>query len=224
VQARWPDGIPLNAADRSAVSGGAGNGAPRTVPTFIADVLATLAVALVLLCRGPGRADSPVTDRMVRWWAAVWLRAVGTRVTVRGFEHVSAATAYVVVASHQSNLDPMVHLQTLPLSLRILVNRELFRIWLLGRAMHAIGMIEVDRDSPTSAGSTRRPPGPWRPVTRCWSTRRARPRPMARSASSKTAPSSSRSPARCRSCLSPSMAPAASGRRGEPQSTAASYA
>jgi hypothetical protein len=69
-------------------------------------------------------------------------------VTVRRLEHVSASTAYVVVASHQSNLDPMVHLRTLPLSLRILVKRELFRIWLLGRAMHAIGMIEVDRDSP----------------------------------------------------------------------------
>jgi 1-acyl-sn-glycerol-3-phosphate acyltransferase len=53
-----------------------------------------------------------------------------------------------VVASHQSNLDPVMHLRTLPLSLRILVKRELFRIWLLGRAMHAIGMIEVDRDSP----------------------------------------------------------------------------
>ncbi len=49
----------------------------RTVPAFVAGVLATLAVAVSLLCRGPGRADSPVTDRMVRWRAAVWLRAAG---------------------------------------------------------------------------------------------------------------------------------------------------
>ena len=103
---------------------------------------------MLLLCRGPARADSPVTDRIVRWWAAAWLRAAGARVAVQGLEHVSPAAAYVVVSNHQSNLDPMVHLQALPLSLRVLAKREMFRIWLLGPAMHAIGMIEVDRDSP----------------------------------------------------------------------------
>jgi len=120
----------------------------RTVPTFVAGVLATLAVTLVVLCRGPARADSAVTDRMVRWWAVVWLRAAGARVVVHGLEHVSPATAYVVVSNHQSNMDPMAHLRALPLSLRVLAMRELFRIWLLGRAMRAIGMIEVDRASP----------------------------------------------------------------------------
>ena len=118
------------------------------MPAFVVGVLATLAAALLVLCRGPSRADSAVTDRIVRWWAAVWLRAAGARVTVRGLEHVRPATGYVVVSNHQSSLDPMVHLRALPLSLRVLAKRELFRIWLLGRAMRAIGMIEVDRDSP----------------------------------------------------------------------------
>ncbi len=120
----------------------------RTVPTFVAGVLATLAVAVLLLCRGPARADSPVTDRMVRWWAEVWLRAAGARVAVHDLEHVRPAAAYVVVSNHQSNLDPMVHLQALPLSLRVLAKREMFQILLLGPAMRTAGMIEVDRDSP----------------------------------------------------------------------------
>jgi 1-acyl-sn-glycerol-3-phosphate acyltransferase len=120
----------------------------RTVPALVAGVLATLAGALVVRCRGPARADSPVTDRMVRWWAAVWLRAAGARVVVQGLEHVEPATPYVAVSNHQSNLDPMAHLQALPLSLRILAMRELFQIRLLGPAMRTIGMIEVDRDSP----------------------------------------------------------------------------
>jgi len=120
----------------------------RTVPAFAVGVLATLAAAVAAVCRGPARADSPVTDRIVRWWAAAWLRATGARVTVHGLEHVSPATGYVVVSNHQSDLDPMVHLRALPLSLRVLAKREMFRIWLLGRAMRAIGMIEVDRDSP----------------------------------------------------------------------------
>ena len=120
----------------------------RTVPTFLAGVLATLATAVLVLCRGPARADSPVTDRIVRWWATAWLRAAGARVTVHGLEHIRADTAYVVVSNHQSNLDPMAHLRALPLSLRVLAKREMFQIWLLGPAIRAIGMIEVDRDSP----------------------------------------------------------------------------
>ena len=120
----------------------------RTVPAFVAGVLATLAGTLLVLCRGPARAGPAVTDRVVRWWAAVWLRAAGARVVVDGLEHVEPAAAYVVVSDHQSNLDPMVHLRALPLSLRVLAMRELFRIPLLGRAMRTAGMIEVDRDSP----------------------------------------------------------------------------
>jgi 1-acyl-sn-glycerol-3-phosphate acyltransferase len=68
-------------------------------------------------------------------------------VAVRGLEHIRADTVYVV-SNHQSNLDPMVHLRALPLSLRVLAIRELFRICLLGRAMRTIGMIEVDRNFP----------------------------------------------------------------------------
>jgi len=120
----------------------------RTVPAFVAGVLATLAGALLVLCRGPARADSAVTDRVVRWWAAVWLRAAGARVVVDGLEHVEPAATYVVVSNHQSNLDPMAYLRALPLSLRVLAMRELFQIPLLGRAMRTAGMIEVDRDSP----------------------------------------------------------------------------
>lgn len=120
----------------------------RTVPTLVAGVLATLAVSLLVWCRGQARANSAVTDRMVRWWAAVWLRAAGARVIVDGLEHVDPDAAYVVVSNHQSNLDPMAHLYALPLSLRVMAKREMFRIFLLGPAMRTIGMIEVDRDAP----------------------------------------------------------------------------
>jgi 1-acyl-sn-glycerol-3-phosphate acyltransferase len=120
----------------------------RTIPTFAAGVLATLAAVLIVRCRGPGRADSAVTDRMVRWWAWVWLRAAGARVTVDGLEHLRAAAPCVVVSNHQSSLDPIAHLRALPPSLRVLARHDLFRIWLFGPALRMIGMIEVDRASP----------------------------------------------------------------------------
>ena len=154
---------PESAGQATAVDGhlGASRGGPRgcvrraadwvswrTVPTFAAGGLATLAVALLVWCRGPARGDSAVTDRMVRWWAGVWLRAAGARVAVEGLERAWPAAPCAVVSNHQSNLDPIVQLRVLPVSLRVLAKREMFRILLLGPAMRTIGMIEVDRDSP----------------------------------------------------------------------------
>jgi 1-acyl-sn-glycerol-3-phosphate acyltransferase len=120
----------------------------RAVPTFTAGALATVAVAMLVRCRGPARADSAATDRMVRWWAGVWLRAAGARVTVDGLEHFRSAAPCVIVSNHQSSLDPIVCLRAVPVSLRVLTMRELFRIPLLGPAMRTIGMIEVDRQNP----------------------------------------------------------------------------
>ena len=120
----------------------------RTVPTFAAGLLATLVISLLVWCRGAAQANSAVTDRMVRWWAGVWLRTAGTRVAAQGLEHLRSAGPCVVVCNHQSALDPIVHLRTLPLSLRVLAMRELFRIPLFGPALRAAGMIEVDRESP----------------------------------------------------------------------------
>jgi len=120
----------------------------RTVPTFAAGVLASAAGGVLVWCRGPARADSAVTDRILRWWSGIWLRAAGARVIVDGLGQVSAAGPCMIVSNHQSLLDPIVHLHALPVSLRVLAMRELFRIPLFGRAMRATGMIEVDRESP----------------------------------------------------------------------------
>lgn len=118
------------------------------MPAFIAGGLATLAGFVVVWCRGPARADSAVTDRLMRWWASVWLHAAGAQVTVEGLEHVEAGTCYVVVSNHQSSLDPILYLGVLPISLRALTAAEFFRVTALGRVMRMIGMIEVDRESP----------------------------------------------------------------------------
>jgi Acyltransferase len=112
----------------------------------VAGVLATVAVAVLVWCRGAARAESALTDRMVR--AGVWLRAAGARVAAHGLEHLRSPGPCVVVCNHQSALDPIVLLRTLQLSLGVLAMRELFRIPLFGPAMRTIGMIEVDRASP----------------------------------------------------------------------------
>jgi 1-acyl-sn-glycerol-3-phosphate acyltransferase len=113
-----------------------------------AGMAVTVAAAISLCCRPARRDDPGVVDRVTRRWASAWLRAAGARLTVEGAENIEAGRAYLVVCNHQSNLDSMALLRALPVSLRFLAKTEVFKIPVLGQAMRATGMVEVDRQSP----------------------------------------------------------------------------
>lgn len=117
----------------------------RTVVTWIAGVFATVvgaSSALVLAFVSPA---SPKIESVIRWWSRMWLSASGTKLTVEGDENIDPDQSYVVVANHLSTLDIMVCFLAVPLPIRYLAKKELFRIPLLAQAMRAIGIIEVDR-------------------------------------------------------------------------------
>ena len=118
----------------------------RTVPATAAGVLATVVGALVLLALPRRwRRRRAVTDKVLRTWARTCLFVTGTKVHAEGFERLDRSVAHVVVSNHPSNLDPMVHLAVFGSSLRVLAKRELFAVPLLGHALRAAGMVEVDR-------------------------------------------------------------------------------
>ncbi len=117
----------------------------RTILTWCAGVLATIigaTSALVLVLINP---TSPAIEKVIRWWSRVWLAASGTKLTVEGQENIDPNQSYVVVANHLSTLDIMVCFLAVPLPIRYLAKKELFRIPLLAQAMRAVGIIEVDR-------------------------------------------------------------------------------
>lgn len=53
--------------------------------------------------------------------------------------------SYIVISNHGSWLDIMADFVSVPLPLRFLSKKELFRIPLMGSAMRALGMVEIDR-------------------------------------------------------------------------------
>jgi 1-acyl-sn-glycerol-3-phosphate acyltransferase len=117
----------------------------RTVLTWVVGVLATIVgavSALVLVLIDP---TSPKIEKVIRWWSRCWLWASGTRLTVEGSQHIDPDQSYIVVANHLSTLDIMVCFLAVPLPIRYLAKKELFRIPLLAQAMRAVGIIEVDR-------------------------------------------------------------------------------
>jgi 1-acyl-sn-glycerol-3-phosphate acyltransferase len=89
--------------------------------------------------------------KLARGWARLILAASGVRVRVKHAERMAAGTSFVVAANHASFYDILVLLAVLPMSVRFLAKRNLFRLPFLGWSMAAAGFIPVNRE--TRAGS-----------------------------------------------------------------------
>ena len=78
-------------------------------------------------------------------WSRFFLGLAGAQLTVEGGDAVDHDSQYVFIANHLSNLDiPLMFLAT-GMPIRYLAKAELFKIPVLNQAMHALGIVKVDR-------------------------------------------------------------------------------
>lgn len=120
---------------------------PRTLLTLVVALSSTVVAAGLVIVAGRVSPASPFIERVAHGWSRLWLLAAGVELTVSGTEHVSPDRSYVVVANHASNLDIMACFLALPVPIRFLAKKELFRVPILAPAMRAIGIVEVDRQA-----------------------------------------------------------------------------
>lgn len=85
--------------------------------------------------------------KLARGWARLILAVSGVRVGVRHGERLAEGTSFVIAANHSSFYDILVLLAVLPMSVRFLAKRNLFRLPFLGWSIAAAGFIPVDRES-----------------------------------------------------------------------------
>jgi 1-acyl-sn-glycerol-3-phosphate acyltransferase len=126
----------------------------RTIWTWLAGVFATIVGGTTILVLGLINPTSPAIERVASWWSRMWLASSGTKLSVEGQENVDPSRSYIVVANHLSTLDIMVCFIAVPLPIRYLAKKELFRIPLFAQAMRAMGIIEVDRGARSSIHSS----------------------------------------------------------------------
>ena len=119
----------------------------RTALTSVVGLVVTLIAAPTVMIIAAFNDSSRWIDRIIRTWSRAWLAASGTKLTVVGKENVDPDESYVVVCNHLSTLDIMACFLAVPLPIRYLAKKELFRIPLLAQGMRAIGIIEVDRSA-----------------------------------------------------------------------------
>ncbi len=107
---------------------------------FATVVLGTIAMVLAFI-----NPKMHLITLVMRAWGRVVLFLVAIRVDVEGAELLDPQGSYMLVSNHQSAIDPPIHLAYLPVSVRFLTKKELFRFPIFGQAMRAVGMVEIDR-------------------------------------------------------------------------------
>lgn len=83
--------------------------------------------------------------RFARGWARTILFVTGVRLRVLHKERLEAGRSAVIVANHSSMSDILVLFAGLPVQIRFMAKRSVFRLPLLGWGIAAAGFIPVDR-------------------------------------------------------------------------------
>ncbi len=117
------------------------------VPTFF---LFTLAIAALVTAVAMIRPDTPVIEKMIRFWSHLFLAAAGVRLEIEGREKVDPSGQHVFLANHLSNLDIPAMFITAPVPIRYLAKKEVYKIPFVAAAMRKIGIVKVDREAGSS--------------------------------------------------------------------------
>ena len=118
--------------------------------TFAAAIFATLVMApplLLLSLVDSGQSAYYLT----KTWVWIVSKAMGLTFSVQGAEKVVPGTSYIVTPNHQSNVDIMGLLKTLPFRYRWVLKKELLKIPLFGWSLARSGAICLDRSNPRQA-------------------------------------------------------------------------
>ncbi len=117
----------------------------RSSLTFVIGIPLTAACAVAAILHTLLRPPGGLLDRIPHFWGRTWCRAAGVKLTVEGLERIDTNQVYVVISNHQSAFDIFAHFAALPVPIRFLAKRELFKIPVFGMAMRRLGIVEVDR-------------------------------------------------------------------------------
>lgn len=95
-----------------------------------------------------GRVTKQKCDQRLDEWAHTACRVADVKITVHGDEHlapVREGESFVVISNHQSSYDIFVLMHVFPGSLRMVAKKEIFRVPVMGGAMHAARFVALDR-------------------------------------------------------------------------------
>jgi 1-acyl-sn-glycerol-3-phosphate acyltransferase len=119
----------------------------RTVLTALTLFIFTLICGIAVIIFGVFNPYSKIIYYISYIWSKSILFVAGTKLKVYGLDNIDSEKNYIFIANHQSHFDVLAVFNILPLTVRFLAKKELFRIPLFGWAIAAVGMIKIDRSN-----------------------------------------------------------------------------
>jgi 1-acyl-sn-glycerol-3-phosphate acyltransferase len=83
--------------------------------------------------------------------ALLGVRIAGARIKIIGLDQIDRSGTYIFMSNHVSNLDPPVLVPLIPRRTSVLAKKEVWRIPILGKALHMADIVPVERENRESA-------------------------------------------------------------------------
>jgi 1-acyl-sn-glycerol-3-phosphate acyltransferase len=109
-------------------------------------LLTTAAMGTVSMLVSIFDSSGRTQHRVARAWARMLLRIAGARVRVEGLDRIAPGSSYVIVANHLSFMDIPVILAHMPVEIRFLAKRSLFKVAFIGTHLRRAGHLPVERE------------------------------------------------------------------------------
>ena len=125
----------------------------RTILLFVMAFFATLILGtIVIIAALLGVKEKPggLFDNAPRWWSTLILWAAGIKVRLHGMENFRGGEPHIFASNHISWFDVPALAKILP-HYKFVAKAELFKVPVFGRAMRAVGMIEIQRENRKAA-------------------------------------------------------------------------
>ncbi len=119
----------------------------RTIIFTVVITIITILGVLITIPVGIVNPYSRINTAVIRLWSRILVWVAGIRLKVEGLENIQKGQSYIVIGNHQSHMDIPVTVTALPLPIRIMSKKELFKIPVFGWGMRSVGILEIDRSN-----------------------------------------------------------------------------
>ena len=123
----------------------------RSLFVVVFAVLHTIFCSIAAIVFGLFNPYSKVVDGIIRFWAKGILKVAGVKVVVHGQEKLRKDQPYIFISNHQGAFDILAGVVAIPLTMRFVAKKELFRFPIFAQGMRAVGMIPIDRSNSEQA-------------------------------------------------------------------------
>ena len=123
----------------------------RTIFTIVTVIITTFMVSSVTIIFGIFGPYSKIIYYSAKAWTNSILFSAGAKLKIEGLEKIDKSKSYIFIGNHQSHFDVLSVFSAIPLTVRFMAKKELFKIPIFGWALYTSGTIRIDRSNRSRA-------------------------------------------------------------------------